>query len=131
MIAFQVSVLSMEGGGTTPIDQNPEFNVKQEREYKMSIYYILTKGLLLGRLQLNINWDIAVNYRLRRNYASYLPLSGRERVDIRAPIREPHVTGGVCCGSMKLLEPLDAAFPGGRTPCLSGFMPPAQSHISE
>lgn len=97
----------------------------------MSIYYILTKGLLLGQLQLNINWDRAVNYRLRRNYASYLSLSGRELVDIRAPTREPHVTGGVCCGSMKLLEPLDAAFPGGRTPCLSGFMPPASSHISE
>lgn len=64
------------GGAGAPIDQNPEFNVKQEREYKMSIYYILTKGLLLGQLQLNINWDRAVNYRLRCNYASYLPLPG-------------------------------------------------------
>ena len=66
------------GGGVwgTPIDQNLDFNIKQEREYKMRIYYILTKGLLLRQMQLNINWDRAVNYRLRCNYASISPFQG-------------------------------------------------------
>lgn len=42
----------------------------------MRTYYILTEALPVRQMQLHINQGGAVNYRLRHNYASYLPLPG-------------------------------------------------------
>lgn len=118
-------------GRETPINQNLDFNIKQEREYKMRIYYILTKGLLLRQMQLNINWDRAVNYRLRCNYASYLSLSGWELVEARALIREHHVTGGVYCESMKSSGAFRSRVPRRQSPsaCLVLMSPCIVTHL--